>query len=311
MPYFIYRVFFENGKSYIGLSKKPRVRVADHLRRAKRGQHENHPFYSAIRKYGAESVRWEILFECEDLENAKSAEVAGIALLETRDRRYGYNLSKGGDYDCMVGPKTFWDRVRNDPEYGDRYLTSLRAAMRARAESGGYARPDPLIEADRTRRAALSPRERWKEQWRRIRLAKRATMKDGSLKGGWRKTSDTNAGRATQASIRSLKSKRAAKKQWASRTEEERKNVGRKISAGVSKFYQDHPEARDEFFERLKSTRGKINRSVQGPAASKGLKQFWIDLKADPERYAAHIAKRRETLLTTLREKGYAIKNDL
>lgn len=42
--------------------------------------------------------------------------------------------------------------------------------------------------------------------------------------------------------------------------------------------------------------RKHIDRNKQGKAASKGLKAWWASLKADPVRYAAHLAARKETL---------------
>lgn len=287
----------------------------DHLRRAKRGQHENHPFYSALRKYGTESITWSILFECEDLEEAKTAERNAIAILGTRDREHGYNLSEGGDYDCLLGPQIFWNRVRSDQEFRDAYYASLREAAQRRKQSGGFPRPDHLIEANRKILEQLTPREKWKRQWRRVRMA-RKTVAEGKYPSKtepeWKKNSDTNSKRETLKNLRSVKSRIAAKKQWASRSPEKIAEVSRKIGEKVSKAYKNKsPDKLGTALKQLQSARSRIDRSVQGPAASKGIKQFWAELKSEPARYAEYMAKRNESLLSTLRGKGYAIKNDL
>ena len=52
---------------------------------------------------------------------------------------------------------------------------------------------------------------------------------------------------------------------------------------------------KDEKREATKKARSSIDRTVQGPAASKGLKNWWTELRKDPERYNAYIASRIET----------------
>ena len=51
--------------------------------------------------------------------------------------------------------------------------------------------------------------------------------------------------------------------------------------------------------EQLERARNAIDRSKQAPAASKGLKKFWEDLKKDPVRYKDYIERRKQTLKAT------------
>ena len=53
-------------------------------------------FYAAVRKYGKESFRAEVLETCADLEELNKREEYWISTLGTTDRRRGYNIRPGG-----------------------------------------------------------------------------------------------------------------------------------------------------------------------------------------------------------------------
>jgi hypothetical protein len=53
----------------------------------------------------------------------------------------------------------------------------------------------------------------------------------------------------------------------------------------------------------VSKARQNIDRSIQGPAASKGIKTFWENLRKDPSAYEAHINQRKQTLAETNRKK--------
>lgn len=80
-----------NGKCYIGYtSKTPEQRFREHKKRARLGS--DFHFHSAIRKYGDDAFRPEILFVEESLEGAKETEILLIL-----DRQPEYNKTFGGD----------------------------------------------------------------------------------------------------------------------------------------------------------------------------------------------------------------------
>ena len=54
-------------------------------------------FYAAIKKYGWENIKHEILFSNLAEEEAKQKEVELIAKHKSADKNYGYNLTLGGD----------------------------------------------------------------------------------------------------------------------------------------------------------------------------------------------------------------------
>jgi group I intron endonuclease len=93
----VYLVFCSpNGKVYIGMTCKPVAeRWKEHLWAAKRG--ENMLLLRAIRKYGADAFYTEPLCTADDREQAGAAEKFYISYFQSTGRKFGYNVSKGGD----------------------------------------------------------------------------------------------------------------------------------------------------------------------------------------------------------------------
>lgn len=92
---FIYRLTFPNGKLYIGQTRNFRRRMREHLNDTERNK-ENYPLYSAIRKYGWDSVEKIKLLICEE----NDADYYKKKLIEyyqcSVDKDLGYNIALGG-----------------------------------------------------------------------------------------------------------------------------------------------------------------------------------------------------------------------
>ena len=86
-----------NGKKYIGQSKNIEERWKKHKRSAfnQSKKEYNKPLYRAIRKYGINNFKFEILEECK-VEDLNDKEIYWISFYNVADSRYGYNLGKGG-----------------------------------------------------------------------------------------------------------------------------------------------------------------------------------------------------------------------
>ena len=84
-----------NGKMYIGITsrKKPEIRWG----RNGNGYKESTYFYAAIKKYGWDCFEHIVL--CRDLseQEAKALEIFLIKDWGTMDKRYGYNMTSGGN----------------------------------------------------------------------------------------------------------------------------------------------------------------------------------------------------------------------
>lgn len=92
--YCVYKHTCPNGKVYIGLTKdNPIKRWANG-----KGYKHNVYFTNAILKYGWDNIRHEIVFDGLTKTEAEEIEVELIKKYNSNNNKYGYNLSKGGEF---------------------------------------------------------------------------------------------------------------------------------------------------------------------------------------------------------------------
>ena len=98
MPSTLYVIDFPNGKKYFGITSGPlEYRWKAHRYFASKRHTPASgklPIYNALSKYPNAEIKALVI---GDLEYIKELEIASIALWNTRDNRYGYNVSRGGD----------------------------------------------------------------------------------------------------------------------------------------------------------------------------------------------------------------------
>lgn len=94
--YCVYCHTTPSNRKYVGISCDPRKRWNEG-----KGYSKNYVFYRAIRKYGWENIRHDILFDGLSLEEAKEVETRLISEWKLTDRKYGYNLVSEKDGICM------------------------------------------------------------------------------------------------------------------------------------------------------------------------------------------------------------------
>lgn len=86
-----------NGKLYFGITKNPlEVRWTQHKSNARK-QHKNTHLAQAIRKYGEENFKIELVENCSTENEMYALEIKLIDKYKTTDRNYGYNNSLGGE----------------------------------------------------------------------------------------------------------------------------------------------------------------------------------------------------------------------
>ena len=91
----IYKYESPSGKIYIGQTKYTiEKRRAQHLHCVKRGSHLR--FYNAIRKYGMDAMKEEILQDAYSKEELNELEIQYIEKFQSFSSR-GYNMTKGGE----------------------------------------------------------------------------------------------------------------------------------------------------------------------------------------------------------------------
>lgn len=90
--YIVYKHTFPNNKVYIGITSciKPNGRW-----RNGKG-YETQYVYRAIKKYGWNNIKHEILYDNLFKEQAEEKEILLIKLYKSNDRKYGYNIENGG-----------------------------------------------------------------------------------------------------------------------------------------------------------------------------------------------------------------------
>lgn len=90
----VYIHILPNKKVYIGITSKPRPKDRWHKGS---GYKNNKRFANAIRKYGWDNIKHKILYSGLTKSEAEKKEMLLIALYRSSNRRYGYNIAKGGN----------------------------------------------------------------------------------------------------------------------------------------------------------------------------------------------------------------------
>lgn len=93
MSYKVYKHTTPSNKVYIGVTSQP---VEDRWKNG-HGYNHNRYFSRAIKKYGWENIRHEILDTELSKEEAETKERQYIAEYHSNDLQYGYNLTDGGE----------------------------------------------------------------------------------------------------------------------------------------------------------------------------------------------------------------------
>lgn len=90
MKQIVYKLTFPNNKIYIGTTKR------NLERRINNGYKHNEEMTNAIIEFGWKNIKKEILFECENENEAFDKEIELIKEYKSNNSLYGYNISSGG-----------------------------------------------------------------------------------------------------------------------------------------------------------------------------------------------------------------------
>lgn len=171
-----------NEKQYIGYTTKTlEERKRSHLSKAKSlsGKHYFYLFQQAIRKYGIDNFHWEVLENCNSIEECCNKEIYYINKYNTISPN-GYNLTKGGNggvqseetkLKISKSLKTYWDNNKN--------LNSLvKATKKERSEwakkswkikkEKGYAKPFYRHKQDSKNKMSLTKNKLNKIKWMNV-----------------------------------------------------------------------------------------------------------------------------------------------
>lgn len=289
----VYCITSPSNKHYVGITRTTlNKRFAAHLRRAA-DVRVRHPLYDAMRKYGVDAFRVDALEDGLSEQDAKYAEIVWIRVLQATDRRHGYNLSPGGDYDAETGTAAFRARLA-DPAFKTAYIQKLSAVKKSRDWTDYVA----MTKANLKWRRA-NARQAYYASRRAARLATKAQGRvwmggPGVILGYYdRFYIDTPA---VLEARRSHFHKRRARFIWANRSEEDKAALSATMSEAARRTFADSSVRRANNAKQLGSARAGIDRVKQGKAASAGLKAWWAEIKKNPEAYAKLMEQKRAKL---------------
>jgi len=291
--YSIYCITSPSGKAYIGLTgSKITERWRQHVKRAY-CEYRNHPFYNAVRKYGPDNFSIILLDSANTKQEAQRLEMFHIA---NHDPDKLYNLSPGGEADGEFGAMKFWGDINKDPERKEAYIKKL-SETKLKNDWTNY----PQLSEKAKEWRSNNPKKAYKLSRRAIRIANKAQQEklakivkiERDRKDFLRWKYDRS--KATHLSVTQV---------WANRTEEEKALIFKKSSDSHKANWSKITDP-NERSKKTQAARNAIDREKQGPAASKGIKNFWAELKADPERYRAYIEARTASLMKTLEVKKH------
>jgi group I intron endonuclease len=114
-----------NGKRYIGQAYNVERRLYEHEYHLTRGTDKCVALQRAVNKHGFENFDFYLLEACQP-EDLNEREIIYISMYATNDRRYGYNISKGGKQG-LIGYK-------HPPEVG-RKISMVKKGMKQSEEA--------------------------------------------------------------------------------------------------------------------------------------------------------------------------------
>lgn len=140
----------DNDMVYIGITSwKPEKRWQNG-----RGYYKQSHFYNAIKKYGWDNFKHEILFEDLTKEEAEQKEIKLIAEYQSNNRNFGYNIANGGNCAGTVSEETKQkiSRANMGNQYGkgnvlsDEHKRKISEAMKGNQHTKGRKMPEHVMQ---------------------------------------------------------------------------------------------------------------------------------------------------------------------
>lgn len=100
--YTLYMHIFPNNKRYIGITRQNPLKRWNNGK----GYPTNEYMTNAIKKYGWENVKHEIIYTDLTSKEAEEKEIELISFFNSANRKYGYNIEHGGIKNCIVSDET-------------------------------------------------------------------------------------------------------------------------------------------------------------------------------------------------------------
>lgn len=177
---FIYIIKFPNGKFYIGLAKNYKRRWASHIHNSK-NEKNTLPLYNAIRKYGIDNIKFEVIDNAKTQEELNNLEKEYIKKYNTwffAENSNGYNMTIGGEgisgykftKEQLENIKNFWKenseaREKASQKTIDYFKNNPEARNNISQKSKEYRKNNPIFDFENTKRL----NDYWKDPENRIK----------------------------------------------------------------------------------------------------------------------------------------------
>ena len=282
--YTVYKITSPRGKVYIGYTSQDlKTRWRQHQVNALPQNAQDRLMVKEIKEFNGEGFCIENICVTNSKRDAMGIEEAYIAAIPAD---ISLNMTRGGRYDGVDGSAIFWSRINADPERRLAYLKKL-SDTKKREDWTDYG----ALQDARLKWRHLNPRRAYKNAYRAIRLAAKA---QGNPPPCHINTDTRPLKERLLCKFKLSEFRRQYMNEvWANRTKEEKDTIGRKIGEAQKKHMAGLSQ--DERQLVTEKARSAIDRGKQGPAASKGIKAWWAELRKDPERYTAYIEQRKKT----------------
>ena len=171
-----------NGKVYVGKTTKTiDERFEQHLADARRG--DDRRLYQAIRKHGVQAFAVSLLEIVED-KDASAAEIKSIADRQSKDWKFGYNMTDGGEgrSGCEVLPETIEKLRKAGKERTAAMSIEQRTAMTAAANQAKLGKKERPSQKKKDARQATWDAMTEEQRAERGRLSREGISEEGKAR---------------------------------------------------------------------------------------------------------------------------------
>lgn len=118
-----------NGKLYIGITNNYKKRLQTYKSMSKSDKNYRHRIVYAMKKYGFNNFKFEILLETDQKSILKEKEVEFISKFNTTDVTVGYNISLGGDFPSLE-TREKWSKTRKGRKLSDSHKKAIAKGLK-------------------------------------------------------------------------------------------------------------------------------------------------------------------------------------
>lgn len=198
--YKVYKHTFPNGKVYIGITFR------DVKKRWGNGNNYKNNRYidNAIKKYGWDNIKHEVLFDGLSKEDAEKKEIELIQHYKSNNQEYGYNITNGGKHIGMFSLQTK-EKMRQ-AQLGKKMSNETKNKIRV-AEQGKKLSLETIEKIKATKKkngvsqlvkekSSINGKKCWKlnvvNAWEKRRKAVKQISKDGLFIKEWKSMTDAS-----------------------------------------------------------------------------------------------------------------------